>query len=386
MRPSFLPFSSLPFALMLGGLALTVWSAAETPAPAAIGSPLPAFSLPGVDGRTYTPDSFAEARLLCIIFTSNHCPTARRYEERIKQLTTDYGPRGVAVIAINPNHAEAVRLDELGYTDLGDSFEEMQLRAEHAGFNFPYLDDGPTQEVSRRFGPIATPHVFIYDEARTLRFQGRIDDAELPRFIRRQDTRAALDALLAGGDPPAETTRVFGCSVKWKEQVEDYNRRWAERVRKEPVTLEQADAEALRALRANAHSGKVRVVNVWATWCGPCVAEFPELVALNLTFRGRDFELVTVAAEYPPAEAKVLKFLQGQHASMRNLIFGGTDKYALMEALDPEWSGALPHTFVVNEKGDILYRQTGPLDFLALKRKLLPALDAITPWGGLDGN
>ena len=116
------------------------------------------------------------------------------------------------------------------------------------------------------------------------------------------------------------------------------------------------------------------------------MAEFPDLVDTHVTFRGRDFEMVTVAAEYPKMEAKALQFLEKQHASMKNVIFGDTDKYASMEAIDPEWNGALPHTLVVNEKGEVIYRHTGMLDFLELRRVLLPALDAITPWGGLDGN
>ncbi|HEY5550352.1 MAG TPA: redoxin family protein [Opitutaceae bacterium] len=358
---------------------------ADDPKPIAIGTPMPHFDLPGVDGKTYTPASFADAKILCLIFTCNHCPTAQRYEKRLKQLTADYAPKGVAVVAINPNNATAVRLDEMAYTDLGDSFEEMKVRAEHKGFNFPYLDDGPTQAVSRAFGPIATPHVFIFDAERKLRFQGRIDDAELPQYIKHNDTRDALDALLAGKSPAVETTRVFGCSVKWLDKT-DYNKVWAAQVAAEPVTVAMADAPTLTALRDNKDSGKIRLINVWATWCGPCVTEFPELVDTNLRFRGRDFELVTVAAEYPNMEAKVLKFLQERHASMRNVMFASTDKYALMEALDPEWGGALPHTIVVDEKGEILLRKSGPLDFLELRRLIVPALDKITPWGGLDGN
>jgi thiol-disulfide isomerase/thioredoxin len=346
---------------------------------------MPHFELPGIDGKTYTPASFADAKILCLIFTCNHCPTAQRYEERMKQLVTDYAPKGVAVVAINPNNADAVRLDELGWSDLSDSFEEMKIRAAHKEFNFPYLDDGPTQAVSRVFGPVATPHVFIFDADRKLRFQGRIDDAELPQYIKHHSTRAALDAMLGGRPVEMETTRVFGCSVKWLDKTE-YNAVWAAKVAAEPVTVEKVDAAALAALRANKDSGKIRLINVWATWCGPCVIEFPDLVATNLQFRHRDFELVTVAAEYPKMEAKVLKFLQGQHASMRNVMFGDTDKYALMEALDPEWNGALPHTLVVDEKGEVIFRKTGPLDFLELRRLLLPELEEITPWGGLDGN
>lgn len=356
-----------------------------------MGSALPQFELSGIEGttfetKTYTPESFADAKLLCLVFTCNHCPTAQRYEQRLIDLTNEYGPKGVAVVAINPNNADAVRLDEMAYTDVGDTFDEMIIRAKHKGFNFPYLDDGPTQEISRVFGPIATPHVFIYDEDRKLVFQGRIDDAELPQYIKEHTTRDALDTLLAGGTLAEPTTRVFGCSVKWAEKAEGYNKTWAEGLKEEPVTLEHAVAADLIALRENKDSGKLRLINIWATWCGPCVVEFPDLVDTNVTFRNRDFEMVTIAAEYPKMEGKALKFLQGKHASMKNYIFGDTDKYANIEAIDPEWNGALPHTLLVNEKGEVIYRHTGMLDFLELRRIIIPALDTITPWGGLDGN
>lgn len=380
-----------PLALAAIALSASALAADDYPKPHVIGSDMPRFELPGIEGgtfetKTYTPESFADAKLLCVVFTCNHCPTAQRYEQRLIDLTNEYGPKGVAVIAINPNNAEAVRLDELSYTDLGDTFDEMKIRAKHVGFNFPYLDDGATQEISRAFGPVATPHVFIYDEDRKLVFQGRIDDAELPQYIKEHTTHDALDTLLAGKALAEPTTRVFGCSVKWAEKAEGYNKIWAENLKKEPVSIEHASAADLVAIRENKDSGKIRLINIWATWCGPCVAEFPDLVDTHVTFRGRDFEMVTVAAEYPKMEAKALQFLEKQHASMKNVIFGDTDKYASMEAIDPEWNGALPHTLVVNEKGEVIYRHTGMLDFLELRRVLLPALDAITPWGGLDGN
>lgn len=370
--------------LVLTALAWTALAAAGAAAEyptLPLGSPAPDFRLPGVDGREYTLESFAEARLVALVFTSNHCPTAQAYEERIKKLAADYAPRGVAVVAINPNHAAAVRLDEMGYTDLGDTFEEMGLRAAHRGFNFPYLDDGPEQATARAYGPVATPHVFILDGERRLRFEGRIDDSENPRHVSVSDTRAALDALLEGREPPVASTRVFGCSVKWKEKAAD-NAQWLARVAREPVTLEPADGTALEALRAGT-PGKLRVINVWATWCGPCVAEFDELVETNLRFRGREFEMITVAAEPPAAREKALAFLTRKRASMHNLIFADRDIYALIEKVDPEWKGALPYTLVVSPEGEVVYRHTGALDFVELRRVIVPALDRIAPWPAL---
>ncbi len=347
-----------------------------------LGSRAPDFSLPGVDGRTYSLGDFTGAKVLAVIFTCDHCPTAQAYEERIKRLVTDFGGRGVAFVAINPNNPAAVRLDELGYTDLDDTFESMKIRASDRHFNFPFLDDGPTESVSRLYGPVATPHVFLFDAARRLRFQGRIDDSEREELAKNFDTRNALEALLAGREPAVKETMVFGCSIKWAEKAGS-NRQWEEKVRGEPVTLETADSAALRELCAG-KSGKIRVVNVWATWCGPCVAEFDDLMETNLRFRHRDFELVTVAAQFPDEKERVLKFLQRHHASTRNLLFGANDKYSLMAALDPEWTGALPHTIVIGADGEVLYRQTGELDFLALRRVIVPALNALAPWGGLS--
>ena len=347
-----------------------------------IGAAAPDFKLPGADGKTWRLKDFSKAKILVVIFTCNHCPTAQAYEERIKQLVTDYKPRGVAFVAINPNSPAGVRSDELGYTDLDDTLESMKIRAKHRQFNFPYLDDGPTEKASKLYGPVATPHAFIFDASRKLRYQGRIDNNEREDLVKTRDTRDALDALLAGQAPPVTTTKVFGCSTKWDFKAES-NQRWIEKVRKEPVTLVPADAAALKELRAN-KSGKVRLVNFWATWCGPCVSEFDELVETNLRFRQRDFELVTVAAEFPDQRDKVLGFLKKHHASTRNLIFGDSDKYKLIEAFDPEWSGALPHTLLLAPNGEVLYRQTGELDFLELRRTIVPALNKIAPWPGMS--
>jgi peroxiredoxin len=369
----------LALALLFAGAA----QASEQPPTLAIGSAMPPFSLPGVDGKTYTEKSFAKADILAIVFTCAHCPTAQAYQERIKKLVTDYASKNVTLIAINPNHADAVRLDELAYSDLSDSFEELQERAKQEKFNFVWLDDGPKQEVSHAYGPIATPHVFIFDKARKLRFEGRIDDSERESSATKHETRDALNALLAGKDPVVTSTNVFGCSVKWADKVPDYanyKKKWAA----EPVTLEKADATVLQAIRENKDSGKIRFINVWGTWCPACVAEFDELVEHNLRFRIRGFEMVTIAEEDPADEPEVLDFLKQRHASMKNYIFASADRDAMVKAFDPTWRGMAPYTLIVDEKGNVIYREMGSINFLAMRRAIVPALNRLTPWKGLS--
>lgn len=368
--------------ILMAGAAL----ASEQPPTLTVGSPMPSFSLPGVDGKTYTDKSFAKAKILVLVFTCAHCPTAQNYQERIKKLVTDYSPKGVTLVAINPNHADSVRLDELAYSDVSDSFDELKERAKQEKFNFVWLDDGPKQEVSHKYGPVATPHVFIFDAARKLRFEGRIDDSERDEsHATSHDTRAALDALLAGKEPPVTSTRVFGCSVKWADKVAEYAK-FKERWAAEPVTLEHADIAKLKEIRANKDSGKLRFINVWATWCGPCIAEFDELVEHNLRFRIRQFEMVTISADSPADEATVKDFLTKKHASMKNYIIPAEQKDAFFDALDPAtvWKGQLPYTIIVNEKGEVVYREFGALSFLKMRRAIVPELNRIKPWGGLS--
>jgi peroxiredoxin len=344
----------------------------------ALGAKAPDFNLPGVDGRHWALKDFVQAKVLVVIFTCNHCPTAQYYEERIKKLVVDYKDKGVAVVAIMPNDPKSVRLDELGWADLGDSFDEMKIRARDKQFNFPYLYDGDTEAVSRAYGPVATPHGFVFDGERKLRYVGRIDDSEREQFVKVHDLRRALDALLAGQEPPVTRTRAVGCSVKWAGKAEAV-KAYMDKLAAEPVTLAQVDVEGMKALRKN-ESGKFRLVNFWATWCAPCIAEFDEFVTINRMYRHRDFEFVSVSVNRPDEEKAVLAFLKKQQASNRNLIFGSPDRDQLINAFDPDWPGPVPYTVLISPEGKIIYREVGTIDPLALRRAILRAMNERKPW------
>ena len=324
----------------------------------------------GVDGKTYSLASFKNNKILVIIFTCNHCPTAQAYEDRIIQLTKDYKPKNVAVVAINPNDPSAIRLDELGYTDLSDTYDEMKIRAAEKKFNFPYLYDGATQITARAYGPVATPHVFIFDKDRILRYQGRIDDVEKPTKTPHSfDTRNAIDELLQGKEVTEKTTKVFGCSIKWAEKsdwIEKGREEWA----KEPVSLDTVNLDGVKDLVKN-NSGKLRLINIWATWCGPCVVEFPEFITMNRMYRGRDFEFVSICLDDMTKKDKALKFLKEKEASNKNYIFDIDDKYAFIDAVDPKWQGALPYTMIVEPGGKIVYAGENIIDPAKIKKLIV---------------
>ncbi len=363
---------------------------AASPVTLEIGATAPDFKLPGivvrqkpdpeqagatlstVEEKVYRLKDFDEAKILCLVFTCNHCPTAQAYEKILIQLTEDYRDKGVAVVAISPNDDKAVRLDELGYTDVGDGYEDMKARALEHRFNFPYLYDGENQKVALAYGPVSTPHVFIFDAERKLRYTGRVNDNENPAKTKSQDTRIALDALLAGKPVANPKTRPFGCSIKWSDKRESAKEA-LERWNQEEASVSLITPKEIAALVRN-DTDKLRVINLWATWCGPCVTEFPELVEINRMYRKRDFEMISISVDVVEHKDKALEFLNKQHASFQNYLYNSDSKDDLAAALDEEWPGALPHTVVIAPGGKIIYRHTGLIEPLELKRVIVGQL------------
>ena len=355
----------------------------------AIGDAAPDFDLPGIDGRNYKLADFAGPDVLMVLFTSNHCPTSHGIEQRLQKLRDDLKGRSFGIVAINPNHPDGLSIDELGYGEFNDSFADMKPYAKSLGWDFPYLYDGDKQLIARAYGCLATPHVFIFDKARRLRYAGRFDDSRFPQeeTVKSPDARNAIFALLDGKPVHVELTKPHGCSTKWREKKAASMKAEAAWT-KIPVTLENIDAAGVAALRANP-TAKVRLINVWATWCAPCVEEFPALVSLSRQFDRRDFELVTISLDVPKDEAKAQAFLQKQGAGLtkgsqasvtkegrktNHYLFTGANQDALVAALDLAWPGPLPHTVLVGPGGKILWRHNGVIDHATARAAIVAAL------------
>jgi peroxiredoxin len=355
----------------------------------ALGAPAPDFTLPGVDGQSHSLREYADSRLLAVVFTCNTCPTSQLYESRIQKLRDDYRSKGVTVVAINPNTPGAMKLADLGHSDVGETLEDMKLRAAHRRLDYPYLSDGSTQSVTRQFHVVTLPHIFVFDQARTLQYDGRIDDSPREALVKSHDARNAIDALLAGRPVPVSRTPVTGCPVKGLSGPPGPDEQ-RDSIDKAPVAVEMADADVLKRLRQNG-TGKLLLVNFWATWCAPCASEFPDLEATYRMYKGRNLDFVTVSVNDPEERAAVLEFLKTHKASHRNLQFASSDVYALQAAFDPKLPAPVPFTLLLAPNGDVVYQHLGELDVMQLRRAILANLpdDAESPglqayWSATD--
>ncbi len=172
----------------------------------ALGTEIPQFDLPGVDGQNHSLSDYDDADALVLIQSCNHCPYVQAWEDRMSAIARDYAGRGVRVVAVNSNDAERYP---------ADSFAEMRARAAARAFAFDYLYDEP-QAIARALGAERTPEVFVFDRDRRLVYHGAIDDSREETGVRQQYLRDALDAVLSGEDPPLAETPSLGCTVKWK--------------------------------------------------------------------------------------------------------------------------------------------------------------------------
>ncbi len=173
------------------------------------GSKAPNFSLPGIDGKTYSLSSFEDKAVLAVVFSCNHCPYVQAAEDRMIAFQRDFGAKGVQLVAINPN-------DDQVYPE--DSFEGMKQRAKARGFNFTYLRD-ESQSVARAYGAQCTPEFFVFGKDRTLVYHGRIDDGyKEASKAKKHDLRDATEAALKGNKVAEPITMAQACSIKWKSE------------------------------------------------------------------------------------------------------------------------------------------------------------------------
>jgi peroxiredoxin len=361
-----------------GGAARGLYANLEHPV-LPIGSSMPDFNLPGIDGKMHSSDEYKNAKILAIVFESNHCPVSIAYESRIRGIYEDYKSKGLQLVAINPNNPSTVALSELGYTDMTDSLPQMKIRAALRHIDWPYLYDGDTQTTTIKFGTVATPHIFIFDQDRKLRYEGRIDDSTAIAKVKVRDARNAIDAMLAGQPVPVASTQTFGCSTKWLSSHTAGVARETAKINAEPVNLTPASADDLKALRAN-NTGKTVIVEFWSLKCKDCLATFNDYETTWWMYRLRKFDMITVSTDSPKDSAAVLDYLKQQHAGGKNLQFNSTDAKALQAAVGEKWNLGTPFAIVIGPDGTVVYRKTGKANILEVRWHVLATIPNDGPW------
>ena len=329
---------------------------------------------------------FSEPDVLMIYFTGTHCPVSHAQELRLQKLVTDLKDSSFGVVAINPNHNDGCRPDEFSYSKYTESFEDSKRYAKDLNWTFPFLYDGEKQLTARAYGVTNTPHVFIFDKARKLRYVGRFDDSRFrgEDTVKSADAENAIRALLAGEAVTIAETQPFGCSTKWREKklaVKADDVKWSNK----KAILETIDSEGVAKLVANG-THKARLFNVWSTTCQPCVEEMPELSKIVRRYSRRNFDVITLSLDAPenfkgtedflgkhaivlsPQLAKTLK-QEGRNTNNYLVTEPSIDK--LVTALDSKWDGSMPYTILVNTKGEIVYRKSGIIDPLELRTEIL---------------
>jgi peroxiredoxin len=169
------------------------------------------FKLKNINDKDVSLAEYKDAKGFIVVFTCNHCPFSKKYEDRIIALDRKYKDKGYPVIAINSN--DAVQCPD-------DNFENMKKRAQEKGFTFPYLQDA-TQEIAKTYGATRTPHVYILQKEKTdlvVKYIGAIDDnSDDEKAVTVRYVEAATDALMAGKSVNPDFTKAIGCTIKWKK-------------------------------------------------------------------------------------------------------------------------------------------------------------------------
>jgi peroxiredoxin len=323
-----------------------------------VGQPAPDFALKDTTGKAHSLKTY-RGQTVVIGFVGTKCPIANAYITRMNGIAADYKAKNVVFLGINSNVNEPLKL--------------VKEHAAKAKYVFSILKDD-SNVIADAYGASVTPEMYIVDGDGVLRYHGRVDNASDERRVERHDLRVALDEMLAGKAISRPDLKAFGCVIKRAGVTE------TTKLQKPVQTPAAVSPIALlkptdfNKLKADSQ-GKVLLINFWATWCAPCVAEFPEFVMIDKHYRSKGVRTVSISTdEKSDLEGAVLPFLKKQKAEFESFLSDADDPQELIDVVDKNWSGALPATFVFDKQGKLVFTKYGIIDREELLKVLENAL------------
>lgn len=335
--------------------------------------PLPEFSLLGVDGKFYANEDFAENDLLAVIFLSNHCRVSQTFQNQLIKLSEVFKNDKVGIIAVSPNYEQAILPDELAYSDLGDSFIEMQKRAYRKGYKFPYLYDGKEQDLTQKIGAKITPTVYLYNKNRKLVYVGRIGNHETPDRLSSSDLYKSIKTNLTSETEKFKRTKVFGTSIIFKEDLvlaEQVRKRYAD----ETVRTVYADERKLKFYLTHL-TGKPKLFYVWKVTDIETRDNLIAISTLYKIFRKRGLKVITVCIAEKETNEDTNELLKQAQLSSTNFIVSGSQVSQLTTIMPKDVKSVTPFYRLLGSDGKMLIGGKGNISKDNLRLGILNSLN-----------
>jgi hypothetical protein len=333
------------------------------------------FSLMGVDYKTYTNKDLNGLNGTLLVFLSNHCKFSQTFQQFLVHSNRKWNNQGIKLIAISPNHEKAVLPDEMAFSEVGDSFEEMVLRAQTQNYNFAYIYDGKNQIITKSIETKITPSAYLFDRQGELVYSGRIGDHEMPNDYEKSELHQNIVKLINKEKVEYNRTKIHGTAIKFKKDIR-FAENLAKRYAEETIRLNYADERKLNFF-IEQETNYPRFFYVWSLENNPDVTR-ENLIKISTVykiFRKRGIKVFTVCICKPEDQSKVLEILKQTQLSSFNFYTGGTEVSKLVTLRSQEGKRITPFGRIIQGDNSLAYGKNDLLDIKVLKREFLYTLN-----------
>ena len=333
------------------------------------------FSLLGVNNKTYSNKDLNGTNGTLLVFLSNHCKFSQLFQQYLVNSNRKWNKQGIKLIAISPNHEKAILPDEMAFSEVGDSFEEMKQRAVAQNYNFPFIYDGKHQIITRSIETKITPSAYLFNRKGNLVYSGRLGDHEMPNNYERSELYQKIEKLKDHQNLEYSRTKIHGTAIKFKKDLrfaEDITRRYAQ----ETVSLNYADERRLNFF-IEQETNYPRFFYVWSLE-NNLISTRENLIKISTVykiFRKRGIKVFTVCICKPEDQNKALEILKQTQLSSINFYTEGSEVSKLVRLRSEGGKHITPFSRIIHGDNSFGYGKNELLEIKILKKEFLHTLN-----------